>query len=215
MTNDSSPTSTNDKVAVVMEAIDGGTYTYLRLEQDGIEFWAAISARPVEIGKSYYYQESVLMRDFESKQLQRTFKSILFIGYFGEYPSDAGKVSQHGATQDHTKADKEEDISIEHSGDLISLKELFGSKENYNGKKVLVKGKVVKISRDIMQRNWIHIQDGTSYEGQYDLTITINESIGFDLDNIVTFRGTVTLDKDFGSGYFYPVIMEEAEVIEK
>jgi len=205
--------ATTEKHAVVLEAIDGGTYTYLRLKADGIEFWAAITARPVEIGKSYYYEESVTMRDFESKQLNRTFDSILFIGYFGENPSGAAQVQQQGSTQDHTSTERKEDLSIEHSGDEISLEELFSNTEKYSGKEVMVKGKVVKINMGIMDRNWIHIQDGTNHEGLHDLTLTTQELVGYALDEVVSFKGTITLKKDFGAGYFYPVIMENAEVV--
>ena len=206
------PAMTNKK-AVVLEAIDGGTYTYLRLQGEGKEFWAAITTRPVVTGQSYYYTESIVMRDFESKQLQRTFDSILFIEYFGENPKNTGDVSLPSTAGDHASASRKENIAVELSPDEISLEELFGNKEDYKGKKIRVKGEVVKISRNIMDRNWIHIQDGTSYEGQYDLTLTLIGAVGFDLNSIVTFRGTVTLDKDFGAGYFYPVIIEDAEIV--
>lgn len=203
------------KTAVVLEAIDAGTYTYLRLESDGKDFWAAINARPVEIGKTYYYVESVWMKNFESKQLKRTFDSILFIGYFGEQSQQAGNAAMPAATQGHSDASMASDIKITHSGEEISLAELFGNKEKYSGKQAKVKGKVVKINRNIMNRSWIHIQDGTSYEGQFDLTITMKDPLEFNLDDVVSFQGTITLDKDFGAGYVYAIIMESAAVLEQ
>jgi len=215
MNNESSAGLKKDKMAVVLEALDGGSYTYLRLSQDGNEFWAAISARPVVLGKNYYYQESVVMKDFESKQLQKTFESIMFIDYFGEFPREMNRAAPHTSTASHTSTSKKENLTIEYDQDELSLGELFENKDSYNGKQVKVKGEVVKISKNIMDRHWIHIQDGTSYGDQYDLTVTMNTAVGFDVSDIISFKGTISLDKDFGAGYLYPVIMEDAQVIEK
>jgi len=59
-----------------------------------------------------------------------------------------------------------------------------------------------------MQKNWIHIQDGTGDEkkGTHNLVVTSQElpSVG----DIVTFSGTAYKDKDFGMGYKYQVIVE-------
>ncbi len=215
MAKEAAMPAANEKTAIVLEAIDAGTYTYLRLEADGKDFWAAINARPVEIGKTYYYVESVWMKNFESKQLKRTFDSILFIGYFGEQSQHTGNTAMPAATQGQSDASKEGDIKITHKGEEISLAELFVNKEKYSGKQATVKGKVVKINRNIMNQNWIHIQDGTSYEGQFDLTITMKDPVKFNLDDVVSFQGTIALDKDFGAGYVYAIIMESAAVLEQ
>ena len=215
MANEASMPSASEKQAVVLESLDAGTYTYVRLEADGNEFWGAVTARTVEIGKTYYYTESIWMKDFESKQLQRTFDAVLFIEYFGEQPQTAGNTDMNLSTQDHTSSSKAENLTITHSGDELSLEELFKNKDKYNGKQVTVKGVVAKLNTGIMGRNWIHIQDGTSYEGQFDLTVTTTADVGFDLNDIVTFKGTITLEKDFGAGYFYPVIMENGSELVK
>jgi hypothetical protein len=62
-----------------------------------------------------------------------------------------------------------------------------------------------------MKRNWIHIQDGTEYSGKFDLTATtdIEATVG----ETLTLEGTITLDKDFGYGYSYEVLMEDAKPI--
>jgi hypothetical protein len=128
---------------------------------------------------------------------------------------DAGKIDMHHSSADHTSAGKAEDLSITHSGEEISLEELFGNIEKYDGKEVTVKGVVVKINTGIMDRNWIHIQDGTSFEDQFDLTVTITDDVSFGLNDIVAFKGSITLDKDFGAGYLYDVIMENASQVIK
>ena len=93
---------------------------------------------------------------------------------------------------------------------VYKVEELFAKKEKLNGKKVTVKGKVVKFSPGIMGKNWIHLQDGSGKQGTNDITITTdqNTSIG---ENIAV-TGNLVTNKDFGGGYKYEVIIEEATV---
>ena len=62
-----------------------------------------------------------------------------------------------------------------------------------------------------MGKNWVHIQDGTEFEGGYDLTITTNQMVS--LGETVTFEGKIVLNKDFGYGYFYNILMEDAKPV--
>jgi hypothetical protein len=94
--------------------------------------------------------------------------------------------------------------------DGISIADLYSDKKKYDGKTVRIRGAVTKFNPDIMQTNWLHIQDGTDYEGMYDLTITTDQALETGL--IVTVEGKITLDKDFGYGYFYEVLMEDAKI---
>ncbi len=92
----------------------------------------------------------------------------------------------------------------------ITIAELYAHKEKYQGKKVRIKGKITKYNPEILGKNWVHIQDGTDYQGQFDLTVTTQAELSQGM--VVTFEGTITLNKDLGSGYFYPVLMENATV---
>ena len=92
---------------------------------------------------------------------------------------------------------------------MFSLQDLFGNKAKYDGKVIVVKGKCVKINKNIMGRNWMHIQDGTGSDKPFDLTITTDADVPVGAD--VSMRGKITLDKDFGAGYHYDIIMEEAK----
>ena len=88
----------------------------------------------------------------------------------------------------------------------ISLEKLFSKNS------IIVKGKVTKINYGIMDRNWIHISDGTEFEGKKSLTVTTQDSVN--IGDIVTFEGTIILNKDFGHGYIYDIILEEGNIIE-
>jgi hypothetical protein len=94
----------------------------------------------------------------------------------------------------------------------ITISDLFRDKKNYSGKTVKVQGKVTKVNPSIMGKNWIHIQDGTQFEGLFDLTIT-SDFIP-ELGSVITVEGKVALDKDFGYGYTYPVLLEEGKLVQ-
>ena len=86
----------------------------------------------------------------------------------------------------------------------------FQIEKVYSGKTVIISGKVTKFSENILGKNWIHIDDGTDYSGKADITATIDQVVKVG-DN-VTVEGTITTGKDFGSGYYFDVIMENAKV---
>ena len=202
--------STNHRMAKVLEAQDAGDYTYVKLDDNGKVFWAAITARPVEIGQTYLYVEGMMMKDFESKQLETTFDSVMFIQDFigadDKQETRAAKAKQH----EHNKTDMQSGIQVEPAKNGNTIAEIFSNKKSLNGSKVIVRGQVVKISENIMKRHWIHIQDGTRSDGNFDLTVTTTEPVNFGVGEIVTFEGKLSADKDFGSGYRYDVILEDA-----
>ena len=84
---------------------------------------------------------------------------------------------------------------------------LFENRKSYSGKVVRIKGKVVKFSKNIMNKNWVHLQDGTGGAGTNDLLVTTQEIVA--IGDVVEFEGTITLNKDFGAGYKYEVLMEK------
>jgi len=113
-------------------------------------------------------------------------------------------------TSPHTKAVVERlEISLERADGGITIGELFSNRQSYANKTVRIRGQVTKVNRAIMGKNWVHVQDGTSDAGDYDLTITTIDDAK--PGETVTFAGKIVLNKDFGSGYAYDVLMEEAQ----
>jgi hypothetical protein len=92
-----------------------------------------------------------------------------------------------------------------------TVAEVFAEKASLAGKPVTVRGKVVKVNGGIMGKNWLHVRDGSGAEGTNDLTVTTAGELPA-LGAIVVVTGPVTLDKDFGMGYQYAVIVEDADV---
>ena len=95
-----------------------------------------------------------------------------------------------------------------------TIAEIYKEKTSLKGKEVSVSGKVMKFTPMIMGRNWIHLQDGSGDQKQqnFDLTITLKQPVK--VGDVVTLKGKLGLDKDIGSGYFFPVIIEDAVLVQ-
>ena len=99
-------------------------------------------------------------------------------------------------------------VKIDQCEGCVKISDLMANKKSYAGKVIRTRGQVVRYNPGIMGKNWLHIQDGTSDGENYDLTITTDDvaSIG----DIVIFQGKISLNKDFGYGYAYDILMEDA-----
>ena len=194
------------------EVIQTSGYTYLRVSEDRKEIWIAIARQEVEKGKFYYYIPSIEMTDFVSKELKRTFKSIFFVDKFSEQPITNIKTNVANTPKGNLPAVAKEGIKVEPAVGGITIAELYAKKDSYAGKTVKIKGEVVKYNAEIMGKNWVHLQDGTNSNGSFDIAFTTNDVTK--IGDVVTFEGTVTLKKDFGAGYFYEVIIENAKLLQ-
>jgi hypothetical protein len=107
------------------------------------------------------------------------------------------------------------DVKVEKAAgkDGRTVAEIYASKAALKGTGVVVRGRVVKWNPEILGRNWLHLRDGSgSSEGRdNDITVTTADTVG--KGDIVVVRGTVALDRDFGAGYAYPVILEDATIV--
>ncbi len=197
----------------VVETMNAGGYTYVCLEKKGVKTWVAVPETKVTVGKEMAFQPGVEMRNFPSKTLNRTFESI----YFSAGPMNVSKGEEKKSTSavhGSSAALSGEKISVKKAEgkDAYTVAEIHGKKESLNEKKVIVRGKVVKVSSGIMGKNWIHLQDGTgnAESGTNDIIATSQDTVR--VGDIITVKGTVYKDKDFGSGYKYSVIMEQASI---
>ena len=196
----------------VKEAMNAAGYTYMLVSEGRKEQWLAVNEMDVDIGTTYYYRGGLKMPNFKSRELDRVFESIIFVDQISlEPPLPPEEVSVSTAHSTTIPVEKL-DISVEVAEGGISIADLVSEKESYEGKTVRIRGQVTKFNADIMDKNWIHLQDGTEYEGKFDLTIT--SDIAVETGKTLTFEGKIALDKDLGFGYFYEIIMEEAKIID-
>jgi hypothetical protein len=210
----------------VKEVEQVGNYTYLLVKGKGPEYWVAVTSMEAAAGETYYYQGGLLMEDFRSQELDRTFESVLFLDaiYPGTPPNSNVNVSQvsggdqplAGAKQGDTPGSRtvveKSDVKVESVEGAITIAELFADPGAYEGKKIRVTGMVVKFNPQIMDRNWVHLQDGTEHEGRFDLTATSFEN--FESGHTVTLEGILALNRDFGYGYSYELLLENATAVD-
>ncbi|HEY6558715.1 MAG TPA: hypothetical protein VI072_15635 [Polyangiaceae bacterium] len=225
-----------------LERIDVDKYTYLRLDRgDSAPVWAAIATAPVKVGDRVALRNTQLMTNFTSPTLKRKFDAIYF-GVLDEPSGSAGhghEASGHPQAavgnphddQGALQADSPE-VQAAHatpfrSGDAVqvgklkraegprgrSVADIHAQRQSLNGKPVRVRGVVVKSVPGVLGKTFVHVRDGTgNSDATRDLTVT-TEAVPA-LGAQVLFEGTVNVDKDFGSGYRYSVLIENAKTLE-
>ncbi|MBK8701250.1 MAG: hypothetical protein IPN29_17600 [Saprospiraceae bacterium] len=187
-----------------LELLQAERHTYLRVTENADTFWIAASKMEAAKGRKYFYRGGLLKTDFESAEFNRVFDKIYLVSQIIDASAHPG--GSGGAPT--AEVDPKE---IKNIPGKIALSELLGNSGKYDGKAIVVAGKVVKVNNGIMGRNWVHIQDGTSLKSKKcDLTITTMENIP--IGSTLAFEGKVALNKDFGAGYRYDIIVEEAVV---
>jgi len=193
----------------ISEVIQTTKYTYFLVEEGDNEYWMAVTKREATKGDVIYYSNPLEMNNFVSKELGRTFPTILFVQNVSNEPIMYENAASPLMDQTKPETVKVDNVKINPVKGGISISDLYGEKNKYEGKTVIIRGVVTRYNHMVMGKNWVHIQDGTEYSGEFDLTVTTMDSLA--VGNTVTFTGIISLNKDFGSGYFYKIIMEEAQ----
>ena len=94
--------------------------------------------------------------------------------------------------------------------ETLSVAEVHEQRQALSGEQVSVSGEVVKVNNGIMRRNFVHVEDGTGSGDNGRLILTSQDTA--QVGDQVTATGTIKLDTDFGMGYFYPTLVEEASI---
>ena len=190
----------------VLDKIDTGNYSYLKISENNKSYWIAVPTMDVKKGEKIFFSKFMEMKNFKSETLNRTFESVLFVDDAKKAPTGMDMKNMHP----NIKSQKKGDLNIKPLPDGQTIAQIYMEKDVLKGKSVKVKGKVVKYNPDIMNRNWIHIQDGTGNENNYDLLVTSNDKTK--IGDVIVAEGTLALDKDFGAGYAYKVLIENAKI---
>ncbi len=209
----------------VLERLDAPPYSYLRLQSDKGEIWAAVPKTDAETGKEVAVVGAMPMNGFESKTLQRKFEVVYFgtlagaeapaapVAADGAAPGapPVGMAAQHAAAAAGPSDVGNVKVPKASGADARTVAEIYAQAAALKEKPITIRGKVVKYNEGIMGRNWIHIRDGSGSSGKdNDLTITTSEKAA--IGDVVLVKGTVRTEKDFGAGYSYPVIIEDAKI---
>ncbi len=198
----------------VLETMDSGGYTYVYLQQGkGKKIWVAAPTFKTAVGKKVSLVPGEEFTNFKSTTLNRTFDKIIFsLGPVPKKGAKKGAAAMVPGSKEARVAPENIKMDKATGANAYTVAELFASKDKLNGKKVTVKGKIVKVSPRIMKMNWLHIQDGTGSEAKknHDLVVTTT-ALPKDGET-VTLTGTLLKNKDYGMGYKYDVIIENAEI---
>ncbi|MBS0335465.1 MAG: nucleotide-binding protein [Proteobacteria bacterium] len=195
----------------VLETKEVPPYTYLRLKTKDGEVWAAVNKAPLKKGAQVTIENTMVMSNFESKALKKTFDRIVFGTLAGTGPAAAGAAPGHmgGGT---SKAVDIGDVAVPKAQgpDARTVAEVYAKRAELKDKPVLIRGKVVKVVSAVMGKNWLHLRDGTgsAKDNTNDLLVTTKEQAA--PGSIVVAKGVVRTDVDLGSGYAYKVLVEEA-----
>lgn len=192
----------------VAERIDAPPYSYLRLMIGRGEAWAAVPQATMGIGAEVVVVGVAPMANFESKTLNRKFPMV----YFGTLQTPGGPTEQRGI-QHALAAQGPSDVVVPRiskasGSEARTVAEVHQQKDGLRDKAVVIQGQVVKVNNDIMGRNWMHLRDGSGEGPTADLTFTTRQQAT--VGEVVILRGMVRIEKDFGAGYRYPVIVEDA-----
>jgi len=191
---------------LVEEKIDASTYSYLKVKENNNSYWIAVNKMDINPGEYVMFSKAMEIHDFRSETLNKTFDKILFVDDARKSESNTDLKSPH----QNIAAGKDESITVSRLKDGYTVEQIYQKKDELEFKTVKVKGKVVKVNENIMGTNWIHIQDGTGSNGTHDLLLTSNQSVKTGATIIA--EGKVIKDKDFGSGYFYNVLLENSKI---
>jgi ribosomal protein S17 len=209
------PLSFSGKVAETMNA---ASYTYVLVDTGTAKYWAAAPQFEVKLGDVVEIESGMPMPKYHSKSLNRDFEVVYFTGVVkvqGAAPKAAALPTE--LPKGHPPIGN---AAAPPAVDLTGIKPAKGGKtvavivmdsKKLAGSTVTVRGKVVKYNAGIMGKNWLHIRDGSGSEGSNDLTLTT--ATAAKVGDTVLVKGKVTTDRDFGSGYKYSVMIEDAEVV--
>ena len=203
------------QTGTVAETMTTGGYVYIKLEEQGT--WIAANAFEVSVGDKVRYSDGTEMRDFHSKALDRTFESIYFVssaGLVGAGGGDKHAASMGGKAGEGMPYQKLASAMAPALGDITPLKDgktvaaIFAESAELSGQVTSLNARVIKVSKNVMGKNWITLQDGSGTEPDNKLLATSQDLVT--PGDLVVVKGKVVTDVDLGYGYEYKVLLEEA-----
>jgi hypothetical protein len=202
----------------VLEVRDVDQYTYLRLRTAQGETWAAVTRAAVKPGAQISIDNPMVMNNFESKALKKTFTSIVF-GTLADAggPAAAAMAKPHGSIGGLNPGSMAPavpppvvKVSKASGADARTVAEVVGGKASLKDKPVSLRGQVVKVNTGIMGKNWLHLQDGTGTAGAGTNDILVTTKDAASVGDVVLVKGVIRTEVKLGAGYEYDVLIENA-----
>ena len=201
----------------VLETMNAGGYTYVFMDTGQDQRWIAAVETAVAVGDVVQTDQGMPMTGFTSKTLNRTFNVVYFVGGLENLTGAPAMPAQAATTMPAGHPEIGGDTAtaaaaIQAYEEGKNIAYVYANKDELAGKPITLRGKVVKYNPGILGWNFVHIQDGSgdAASGNNDLIVTTKASTS--VGETVVLTGNLVLDKDFGAGYSYPVLLEDANV---
>jgi len=225
----------------VTETMSTAGYTYVQVDTGKQKVWAAAVQFAVKVGDTVSFSPGDPMPNYHSKSLNRDFDLVYFTGGI-DVVNDAAAQPVAAATETPQlppghpalpgvttpklpaghppitgqveKARPNLDLTgIKRAEGGQTVAEIVTGAGKLAGKSVVVRGKVVKYNAQILGKNWLHIRDGSGSAAKADGDLAITTDTDVKVGDTVLVTGKVSVNKDFGGGYKYAVIIEDAKVV--
>lgn len=204
----------------IIEIIEVDNYTYLQIQSEQGKAWIATSLVWVNEGDLVSFPSGVLMENFHSSTLNRTFPSIMFVENIAIVEAAPGGKSEPAATESVTPGTREAEISTSNvpvdnesantAAVNMTIGEIHAAYPGIDGQTISLTGTVIKFSPNIMGTNWVTVQDGTGIAPDNTLVIKTSDTVG--IGEKVTATGTARADVTLGHGYDYKILLENSTI---
>ncbi|MBL9199768.1 MAG: hypothetical protein JNL39_04635 [Opitutaceae bacterium] len=211
----------------VVETMNASSYTYVLLDAGAKKTWIAAPRFEVKPGDTVAAADGMPMTNYHSKSLNRTFDLIYFSGAVtvngqapagsaadvlpaGHPPIAGGGAAASPHSAPATPAAPPDLTNIKRAAGGQTVAEIVTDRAKLSGKSIAVRGRVVKFNGGILGKNWLHVRDGSGGEGTNNLVVTTTTAAK--VGDLVLVTGRVATNRDFGGGYKYAVIIEDAAV---
>ena len=192
---------------MALEVLPTERYVYVRVKEGAEEFWIASDRTEVIVGRPYFYRGGLLKTNFHSNEYDRDFDKLVLVSKV--VPADHGESGMTDASPAMgNRQEAKPAVKVDVAGS-VKIADLIASPKKYEGKAIQVSGTCTKVNPNIMGRNWIHLKDGSKGDPEVVATTDVVVPVG----EKATIVGTVVLDKDFGAGYRYAILLESAQLV--
>ncbi|HSP35106.1 MAG TPA: hypothetical protein VLU46_12380 [Thermoanaerobaculia bacterium] len=209
------PAANGTLTGEVAETMNSGGYTYMQIASGSGSFWAAVPQFTVNKGDTVTITVQMEMNNFESKSLNRKFDKLLFatVAQPNAKAAQPAAASAMGTPSQHMQTNAPvAPVKVDKAANGKTVAEVWKRKGVMRDQPVVVRGQVVKFLPQIMGKNWMHLRDGSGSHTSGDDDITVTTKDTAKVGDVVTVTGTLRVDKDFGAGYMYPVLIEDAKI---
>lgn len=194
----SAPSSSEHHHAVIQEVLQDGRYTMLRVSEKAGEQWLITRVEGLNVGDHVDYHEGLVKEQYRNTTLDRTFDRVILVSSLELAHSADGHLP--------TQTNKVAKTTVSAIEGVFTPAEFLDKAPELEGQVVRVQGVVVKVNANIMKRHWLHLSE--TIDGPSDVVITSQTVVP--VGHEVVFEGTVVRNKDFGAGYVFETLLENA-----